>query len=74
MKSPQSHVLISGYTDAIGDYSKNNILSLKRAESIKRELIKRGIDERQIYMQYFGEKYSSKSGSALDRKVVVTIN
>ena len=74
VKSPQSHVLISGYTDAIGDYSKNNILSLKRAESIKRELIKRGIDERQIYMQYFGEKYSSKSGSALDRKVVVTIN
>ncbi len=49
MKSlPNVSVTIEGYTDSSGDEKKNMILSQKRAESVKRALVKEGIASSRI--------------------------
>ncbi len=49
MKSlPNISVTIEGYTDSSGDEKKNMILSQKRAESVKKALIKEGISASRI--------------------------
>jgi outer membrane protein OmpA-like peptidoglycan-associated protein len=39
---------LSGHTDSSGSAEHNKALSLKRAEAIKRELVKRGVQEKDI--------------------------
>lgn len=73
-KSPHKKILISGYTDAVGKASSNMALSFKRVESIKQALIKKGIDERFIFIQYFGEKYATDNKHDQNRRVEVIIN
>ncbi len=49
MKSlPNISVTIEGYTDSSGDEKKNMILSQRRAESVKKALIKEGISSSRI--------------------------
>ena len=48
-------VLISGHTDKAGDDASNQILSQRRAESIKSYLIKKGINNLRIKTKGFGE-------------------
>jgi OOP family OmpA-OmpF porin len=48
-------VLISGHTDKAGDDASNQILSQRRAESIKTYLIKKGINNLRIKTKGFGE-------------------
>jgi hypothetical protein len=48
-------VLISGHTDKAGDDASNQILSQRRAESIKSYLIKKGINSLRIKTKGFGE-------------------
>lgn len=48
-------LIVAGHTDNIGNYNYNLLLSKKRAEKIKDELIIRGVDENQIKLEYYGE-------------------
>ena len=46
---------ISGHTDDVGNADKNMVLSKKRAESVKRFLISKGVSEAQLVIKFFGE-------------------
>jgi outer membrane protein OmpA-like peptidoglycan-associated protein len=46
---------ISGHTDNVGNDDKNMVLSKKRAESVKRFLISKGVQESQLVIKFFGE-------------------
>ena len=46
---------ISGHTDDVGNEDKNMVLSKKRAESVKRFLISKGVDETKLIIKFFGE-------------------
>jgi outer membrane protein OmpA-like peptidoglycan-associated protein len=50
--------IISGFTDPIGSGAFNQKLSKKRAESVKKELLKRGFTESQFILKTFGESQS----------------
>jgi peptidoglycan-associated lipoprotein len=49
-------VLIQGYTDQQGSASYNKLLGMKRAETVKAELLKAGIDDRRIKAVSLGEE------------------
>lgn len=72
-------VLISGHTDKAGDDASNQILSQRRAESIKSYLIKKGINGLRIKTKGFGEtvpayEYAPNSESnILNRRIEAEI-
>jgi outer membrane protein OmpA-like peptidoglycan-associated protein len=75
---PGSKILIAGHTDITGDESLNQRLSLRRANSIKNYLTKRGIPAERIEVVSFGElkpKFlnTTAAGRALNRRVEVYI-
>ncbi|MBX2931001.1 MAG: OmpA family protein [Chitinophagaceae bacterium] len=49
-KKQYDSIFIYGHTDQIGSYNYNNILSLKRAITVKNELYKQGIDTNKIFI------------------------
>jgi outer membrane protein OmpA-like peptidoglycan-associated protein len=73
-----SSIVIAGHADITGDESFNQKLALKRANSIKKYLMSRGIDSSRIEVVSFGEtkpKFlnSTAAGRALNRRVEVYI-
>ena len=75
---PNAKILLSGHADITGDEEYNVTLAMKRAESIKKYLVSRGIEESRISVVSFGEtkpKFLSKTatGRALNRRVEVYI-
>ncbi len=54
-KYPDIRVEIAGFTDSRGDEKKNLILSQKRVESVKKALIKEGIDPYRLRAKGYGE-------------------
>ncbi|MEO0348264.1 MAG: OmpA family protein [Pseudomonadota bacterium] len=50
------HIIIAGHADRKGRASYNDKLSLKRAESVKAELVRNGVDEYKIKIAGFGEQ------------------
>ena len=73
-KKENGHMLlITGYSDMVGDATYNLKLSKFRAESVKKYLIQNGISEEKIIVRFFGEKYSSPATIKLDRKVEIEI-
>jgi hypothetical protein len=72
-------VLISGHTDKAGDDASNQLLSQRRAESVKSYLIKKGINAQRIKTKGFGEttpayEYAPNSESnILNRRIEVEI-
>lgn len=74
-KLASGKITIIGHTDSDGDASANQVLSLKRAESVKQILIKNfGVDESKLYAEGKGESLpidnnSNAEGKANNRRV-----
>ena len=65
---------IQVHTDDIGDAKANLSLSQKRADAIKNELVKKGIDKTRIIAKGFGESMpiadnKTKEGKSINRRV-----
>ena len=56
-KYPHVHIEIAGYTDSDGPAKRNLILSQRRAESVKRYLVKRGISPSRLVAKGYGETH-----------------
>jgi outer membrane protein OmpA-like peptidoglycan-associated protein len=72
------NIVIQGHTDNIGDKSYNQELSLKRSESIKNQLVKRGINENRIKTVGLGDNQptadnSSEQGRKQNRRIEIII-
>lgn len=69
---------ITGHTDAVGTNKYNQALGLRRAQTIQRYLVTKGISENRISITSEGEENpvannNSDEGSAKNRRSVVTI-
>ena len=51
---------ISGHTDDVGNADKNMVLSKKRAESVKRFLISKGVDESKLTIKFLEKQTLSQ--------------
>jgi OOP family OmpA-OmpF porin len=76
---PQLVANIVGHTDSIGKKSYNQTLGLKRANAVKRWLVKQGIDGKRIITSSKGETApiatnKTREGRAKNRRAVITIN
>ncbi len=56
MQYPLRVVLIEGFTDSVGSASYNQLLSERRAESVRTELINLGVRSERISTQGYGEQ------------------
>ena len=74
VKHPEIKLEIRGYTDSIGSAASNLRLSQKRADSVKRYLVSRGVIVSQLRAIGFGEANpiapnSTKQGRAKNRRI-----
>jgi outer membrane protein OmpA-like peptidoglycan-associated protein/tetratricopeptide (TPR) repeat protein len=54
-KKPNIKIELGGHTDSKGSGNYNQLLSEKRSAAVKNYLIKKGVNENRISIQYFGE-------------------
>lgn len=78
-KKYQKHIVIEGHTDNVGSEKYNLILSKKRAEWIKKEVLNYGIDEQNIEIKAKGEEYpiatnDNEEGKQQNRRTKIIIN
>jgi outer membrane protein OmpA-like peptidoglycan-associated protein len=76
---PERNVLIEGFTDNIGSQEYNENLSLRRANSVRRALVDRGISSDRIEIIGYGMRYpvatnQNESGRQQNRRVEVIIS
>ncbi len=68
-KYSDDRIRIYGYTDSVGGKAYNEELSLRRADAVKRVLVGRGVQEKQITALGMGEAQPVTSNdSAAGRK------
>jgi OmpA-OmpF porin, OOP family len=65
--------LIVGHTDKVGTEKYNMGLSERRAKAVKAALVKAGVDEKRISIDWKGESQLTGGANAQDRRAVVTI-
>lgn len=75
---PKLTIVIEGHTDNIGSHELNDNLSLLRAESVRRYLIKKGIGEHRISTKGYGKRKPlasnrSEMGRKLNRRTEIII-
>jgi outer membrane protein OmpA-like peptidoglycan-associated protein/Mg-chelatase subunit ChlD len=75
---PNISIMIEGHTDNVGAHNLNDDLSLMRAESVKRYLIKSGIAERRISTKGYGKRKplasnNTEFGRRLNRRTEIVI-
>jgi outer membrane protein OmpA-like peptidoglycan-associated protein len=73
-ENPTTTVEVNGHTDLTGDVCKNLILSEKRAKSVERYLISKGIDAKRVISRGYGtaqpiEENKTETGRAHNRRV-----
>jgi outer membrane protein OmpA-like peptidoglycan-associated protein len=78
-ENPERKVMIEGYTDSTGSDSYNQQLSERRAESVRRALVRSGVGIDRIQTVGYGEAYpvasnDSPASRARNRRVEVTIS
>lgn len=74
-KYPDTNVAIEGYTDNRGNPAKNKALSQQRADAVKAELVKLGVDASHLSSKGFGDANpiadnKTDEGRAKNRRVV----
>ncbi|WP_436658739.1 OmpA family protein [Acinetobacter sp. P1(2025)] len=79
LDNPDIQVDIVGHTDSIGTQKYNQRLGQKRADAVKRWLVKQGIGAERILSASKGElepiaSNKTKAGRAKNRRAVITIN
>jgi len=77
-ENPDMKVLIEGHTDNIGKKAYNQKLSVRRAESVKKYLVSKGIDAKRLSVKGFGmtkpiADNKTKEGRAENRRVEFTV-
>lgn len=75
---PQMIVEVGGYTDNVGDDTKNLELSKKRAESVKAYLVSKGVKDAQLKAVGYGEakpvaSNDTEEGRKQNRRVMFTV-
>lgn len=78
INKPKVSIIIEGHTDNIGSHELNDHLSLLRAESVRKYLIRKGIAESRITSKGYGERKplasnKSEKGRKLNRRTEVII-
>jgi outer membrane protein OmpA-like peptidoglycan-associated protein len=78
-KYADDRVRIEGHTDSVGGAAANEELSLRRADAVKRVLLSRGVQERQMLVLGLGETKPvadnhSAEGRARNRRVELHID
>jgi outer membrane protein OmpA-like peptidoglycan-associated protein len=73
-QNPDVQVSVEGHTDAIGSEDYNMALSIRRAESVYRYLVNRGVDPERLTVEGFGKTRptadnDTESGRAQNRRV-----
>lgn len=71
-------IIATGHTDSIGSDAYNQKLSVRRAESVKAYLVKKGVNSKKIFTEGKGEKQpvasnKTKEGRAKNRRVVIEV-
>ncbi len=71
-------IIATGHTDSIGSDAYNQKLSVRRAESVKAYLVKKGVDPKKVFTEGKGEKQpvasnKTKEGRAKNRRVVIEV-
>ena len=77
-KHPEINVVVTGYTDNVGNDASNLALSKRRAENIKKMLISKGIADSRVKAIGKGESNpiapnNTKEGRAKNRRIEITI-
>lgn len=72
--NPEKEVIISAHTDDVGSSASNLDLSKRRAATVKKYIVSKGIDESRLKSVGYGEKKPLKSGKteeirAINRRV-----
>ena len=73
-ENPGLRIEISGHTDNIGAEMKNQTLSLKRAEAVKRFMVEKGVEEKRIKVLGLGSSQplvsnDSEANRAVNRRI-----
>ena len=71
-------ILIAGHTDNVGDPAANNMLSLDRAESVKKYLINKGVPIELLKAKGYGDTKpiadnSEEAGRAINRRTEIHV-
>lgn len=78
-KSQDVKIEISGHTDNVGTFESNQYISLKRAQSIKNELVKMGISDDRLVTLGYGDTQplasndDEENGRELNRRIEVRL-
>ena len=73
-KQPEIKLEIQGHTDDVGNDEYNKILSEKRANIVKHQLVEYGIDESRLSIIGYGERFPiannrTEEGKAKNRRI-----
>ena len=79
VKYPQTSILVEGHTDSTGSDAYNQQLSERRANSVRKLLVQRGVQEQRITILGYGESRpiatnATPEGRQMNRRVEIRIN
>ena len=77
-KKPNATIEIGGFTDNVGDAGRNQQLSQRRADAVRKYLIQKGIPSKRIYSKGYGERdpissNNTATGREKNRRVTVRV-
>jgi outer membrane protein OmpA-like peptidoglycan-associated protein len=68
---PDARIVLDAHCDPIGTSPYNIGLAIRRAESVKAELVHMGVPNEQLVLAIYGEEGADRASYALDRRVTV---
>lgn len=76
---PNRNIMIEGFTDTVGPADYNDQLSRRRANSVRKALLNKGISSSRIQIRGYGERYpvasnNTEAGRQQNRRVEVIIS